>query len=306
MRSYLLRRLAGSVMVLWGVATLVFLMVHLIPGDPVVMMLDIHASSERVVQLRDQLGLNDPLLAQYARYMRDLVQLDLGRSLRSNRLVTDELASRAWPTFQLALSGMALAVVLGVIAGAIAAAKRNTWVETVVMSTATVGVTIPSFLLAMLLVMVFSLNLRWLPSMGAGTWRNLVLPSLSLGFLYSALIARVTRTAMLESLAMDYITVARAKGLTQGSILFRHALRNALIPVITIIGIYFGLLLGGTLVIETVFSWPGLGTLAVNSILARDFPVTQGIVLFLALSFSVLNLLVDLTYGLIDPRIRFQ
>lgn len=306
MQQFIIRRLLASLVVLWGVSTLIFLMVHLIPGDPASVMLGVRATPARVEALREGMGLNDPLPTQYFRFFGDLARGDLGRSFRTNRPVAHEIRVRMWPTAQLAFSGMGLALIIGVFAGVMAAAHRDTWVESLVMAIAMIGISVPNFVLGMLLMLFFSMRLRWLPSMGYGTWQHMVAPVLSLGFLYSAIVARICRSSMVEILGMDYIRSARAKGLSNRVVLYKHALKNGLIPVVTIAGLYLGVLLGGTVVIETLFSWPGLGRLAVESILARDYPMIQGIILVIATGFVIINLLVDLSYGFLDPRIRYE
>jgi peptide/nickel transport system permease protein len=269
-------------------------------------MLDVRADAESIAKLREELGLNDPLPVQYYNFIARLVRGNLGRSFRTNRPVIDEIKPRLWPTVQLAVAGMAGAVVLGGVAGVVAAARRDTWLDSVMMVVAMLGVSIPSFLSGMIGILVFSVYLGWLPSMGHGTIRHLILPAMSLAVLYSAVIARLVRASMIEILNTDYVRTARAKGLPERQTLYKHALRNGLIPVITVVGIYFGLLLGGTFVVETLFSWPGIGRLAVVAILNRDFPVIQGVVLFVAGGLVFVNLVVDLTYGFLDPRIRYN
>ncbi len=306
MQQYIIRRILSSFVVLFGISTLIFFMIHLIPGDPAAVMLGVRATPERVAALRQSMGLDEPLLRQYAGFFADLARGDLGRSFRTNRPVGYEIQIRMWPTIQLALTGMGLALLIGIVAGVLAAAHRDTWVESLVMIIAMIGISVPNFVFGMLLLLFFSVRLRWLPTMGYGTWQHLVAPTLSLGFLYSAIIARIARSSMVEILGMDYIRAARAKGLSERVVLYKHALKNGLIPVVTIAGLYLGVLLGGTVVVETLFSWPGLGRLAVESILARDYPMIQGIILVIATGFVIVNLLVDLSYGFLDPRIRYE
>ena len=306
MQQYIIRRILSSFVVLFGISTLIFFMIHLIPGDPAAVMLGVRATPERVAALRQSMGLDEPLLRQYASFFADLARGDLGRSFRTNRPVGYEIQIRMWPTIQLALTGMGLALLIGIVAGVLAAAHRDTWVESLVMIIAMIGISVPNFVFGMLLLLFFSVRLRWLPTMGYGTWQHLVAPTLSLGFLYSAIIARIARSSMVEILGMDYIRAARAKGLSERVVLYKHALKNGLIPVVTIAGLYLGVLLGGTVVVETLFSWPGLGRLAVESILARDYPMIQGIILVIATGFVIVNLLVDLSYGFLDPRIRYE
>lgn len=306
MQQFIIRRILIAFVVLFGVSTFVFFMVHLIPGDPATVMLGVRATPTRVAALRESMGLDEPLVVQYGNFLLNVVQGDFGRSFRTNRPVVHEIQVRMWPTVQLALAGMGLALLIGIASGVLAASKRDTWVESAVMVLAMIGISIPNFVLGMLLMLFFSVHLRWLPTMGYGTPFHLVLPALSLGFLYSAIIARITRSSMVEILGMDYIRSARAKGLSEQTVMYKHALRNGLIPVVTIAGLYLGVLLGGAVVIETLFSWPGLGRLAVESIAARDYPMIQGIVLVLATGFVFVNLLVDISYGFLDPRIQYN
>lgn len=306
MQQFIIRRILVAFVVLFGVSTFVFFMVHLIPGDPATVMLGVRATPSRVAAIRESMGLDEPLISQYGNFLLNVVQGDFGRSFRTNRPVVHEIQVRMWPTVQLAFAGMGLALLIGIASGVLAASKRDTWVESAVMVVAMAGISIPNFVLGMLLMLLFSVQLRWLPTMGYGTPLHLVLPALSLGFLYSAIIARITRSSMVEILGMDYIRSARAKGLSEQTVMYKHALRNGLIPVVTIAGLYLGVLLGGAVVIETLFSWPGLGRLAVESIAARDYPMIQGIVLVLATGFVFVNLLVDISYGFLDPRIQYN
>jgi len=306
MQQFIIRRILVAFVVLFGVSTFVFFMVHLIPGDPATVMLGVRATPSRVAAIRENMGLDEPLVVQYGNFLLNVVQGDFGRSFRTNRPVVYEIQVRMWPTVQLAFAGMGLALLIGIASGVLAASKRDTWVESAVMVVAMIGISIPNFVLGMLLMLLFSVHLRLLPTMGYGTPLHLILPALSLGFLYSAIIARITRSSMVEILGMDYIRSARAKGLRDRKVMYKHALRNGLIPVVTIAGLYLGVLLGGAVVIETLFSWPGLGRLAVESISARDYPMIQGIVLVLATGFVVVNLLVDISYGFLDPRIQYN
>lgn len=305
-QKFIIRRILSAFVVLFGISTIIFFMVHLIPGDPAAVMLGVRATPDRVAALRQNLGLDEPLLRQYVTFLGNVVQGDLGRSFRTDRPVGHEIRVRMWPTIQLALAGMGLALVIGIVAGVLAAAHRDTWIESLVMIVAMIGISVPNFVFGMLLILFFSIQLRWLPTMGYGTWQHLVAPALSLGFLYSAIIARIARSSMVEVLGTDYIRSARAKGLNERMVLYKHALKNELIPVVTIAGLYLGVLLGGTVVIETLFSWPGLGRLVVESILARDYPMIQGLILVIATGFVLVNLLVDLSYGFLDPRIRYE
>ncbi|MBA7493875.1 Glutathione transport system permease protein GsiC [subsurface metagenome] len=285
---------------------LIFLLVHLIPGDPAAQMLGHMATTESVARLRESMGLNDPLPTQYIRFIKKALVGDMGRSFRSNRTVVYEISKRLWPTVQLAITGVGIAFILGITAGIIAAAKKDTWIDSLVMIFAMFGISMPNFVLGMFILLLFSIRLGWLPVMGYGTLRHLIGPAVSLGLLYSAIMARLVRSSMIEVLGMDYIRTARAKGVPNRVVFYKHALKNSLIPVITVAGMYLGVLLGGTVVIESLFSWPGIGRLAIEAIYARDYPLVQGIVLLVATAFVFINLIVDLSYGLLDPRIRYE
>ena len=295
-----------AILILFGVTLLIFLLVHLIPGDPAAQMLGVMATTESIAELRESMGLNDPLPTQYVRFIKKALVGDFGRSFKSNRPVKDEILIRLWPTVQLAIAGVGIAFIIGITAGTIAASKKDTWIDYLVISFTTLGMSVPNFVLGMFIILVFSIWLGWLPTMGYGTPKHFIGPVLSLGSLYFAIMARLTRSSMIESLGMDYIRTARAKGLPNKVVLYKHALKNSLIPVVTVAGMYLGVLFGGTIVIETLFSWPGIGRLVVGAVYARDYPVIQGVVLYMATAFVFINLLVDLSYGLLDPRIRYE
>jgi peptide/nickel transport system permease protein len=305
MASYVFRRLAAAVLVLLAVSVLVFLMSHLTPGDPATLMLGENASAAQVARLRHELGLDRPLAVQYGRYLGSLLRGDLGRSIRSGRPVAREIWERFPPTLQLTLAAMAVAVASGVLLGAAAAASRRRLVETLVMSTSLVGISMPSFWLGLLLILLFGLVLRWFPIAGGQGWQALVLPAVTLGAQAAAVLARLTRTSLLDVLPSDYVRTARAKGVAGRQVLLRHALRNALIPVVTVMGLQFGALLGGAVIVESVFARSGLGLFAVTAVTARDFPVIQGIVLFAAAVYALVNLAVDVAYVALDPRISY-
>lgn len=306
MYAYLARRLLATIPVLFGVSLLVFSMLHLVPGDPVKMMLsEFQTTPEQLAKLRSQLYLDKPLPVQFARFVRGAVTGDLGYSIRTKRPVTAEIAANLPSTLELAVTGLAIAMVIGVTLGVLAAVKQHTWLDAGSMFFALIGVSMPSFWLGLLLIFALSLKIKLFPATGGGDVKHLVLPALTLGLSASAIIARLTRSSMLEVLRQEYITTARAKGLREGHVILGHALKNALIPVVTIFGLQFGQLLAGTVVIETVFGRPGIGRLVVDAILAKDFPLVQGIVLFVAVSYVLVNLIVDLLYALIDPRIRY-
>lgn len=307
MTKYILRRLLICIPVLLGLTIIIFAMVHLLPGDPAqVMLAQSGATPQAIAKLRSQLGLDLPLPVQYANYMRDLFRGDLGSSLFTYRPVAEIIRQNAGATMELALSAILLAIVVGVLLGVLAAVFRDSWIDQLAMTLAVVGVSMPGFWLALLLILLFSVHLGLLPSGGQGTFKQLILPAFVLGFNSAAVIARLVRSSMLEVLNQEYINTARSKGLGEARVVLRHAFRNALIPVITVTGLQFGFLLGGTVVTETVFARQGLGRVAVDSILYKDFPVVQGIVLFVAVIYMLVNLVVDICYMYIDPRIRCQ
>lgn len=307
MYRFLLGRLLATIPVLLGVSFLVFMMLHLVPGDPVKMMLsEFQTNPQQVELLRSQLYLDRPLPQQFGRFIWNALHGDLGLSIRSKRMVTLEIGQNLGPTLQLAVAALLVAIVVGVTLGILAAIKQGTWLDLAPMIVALAGVSMPSFWLGLLLIYLFSLRLGWFPATGAGGLDHLFLPALTLGLGASAIIARLTRSSMLEVLRQEYITTARAKGLRELLVILRHGLKNALIPVVTIFGLQFGNLLAGTVVVETVFARPGIGRLIVDAILAKDFPVVQGIILLSATAYVVVNLLVDIAYGFLDPRIRFS
>ena len=303
---YALQRLILAVPVLIGVSVLTFLMLHFVPGDPVAAMFigQGGAKAEQLEEVREQLGLNDPLPVQYANYMKGVVQGDLGRSIRTNEPVSEMISRNFPPTLQLTLASMVLAMVLGVTLGVVAAIKRGTVIDNLTMVVALAGVSMPSFWLGLLLISVFSIRLGWFSIIGGAGWQNLVLPSVALGFAAAAIIARMVRSSLLEVLGENYITTARAKGVAERRVIIRHAFRNAAIPVLTIVGLQFGGLLAGAVIVESVFSRQGLGRMLVNALQSRDFPVAQGGVLFVATVYVLVNLFVDLLYGVVDPRIQ--
>lgn len=306
MLNYIVRRLLLAIPVLWGVVTLVFLALRLIPGDPAQVMAGEAAPFEVVQAIRREFGLDRPLIVQYGMFLGRLVRGDLGRSVRSRAPVTTEIAARFPATVELALASMVVATLIGVTAGILAAIYQNTVVDYVGMVIALLGISVPVFWLGLVLMWIFSVQLGWFPVVGRGTLRHLVLPAVALGASAAGMIARMTRSSMLEVLRQDHIRTAWAKGLPSRAVHLRHALRNALIPVVTIVGLQVGGLLGGAVLTETVFAWPGIGRLAVDSILNRDYPVVQGVVILVAAVFVFTNLTVDLLYSFIDPRIRYE
>lgn len=293
--------------VLLGVVFLVFLLLHLVPGDPAIVMAGERASPEQLERMREQLGLNDPVYVQYFRYLGNALQGDLGESVRNDRPVTREIfQSRYWITMQLAILSIMLAVVIGVTAGVISAVWRNTLVDTAIMLVALFGLSMPNFWLGIMLIFWFSVELLWLPAAGWGSIEQAVLPVITLGTAGAAVIARMTRSSMLEIINQDYIRTARAKGVREAIVINKHALRNALVPVVTVVGLQFGFFLGGSVLTETVYAINGLGRLMVSAINARDFPVVQGAVLVASLSFMFVNLLVDITYRFLNRRIELS
>jgi peptide/nickel transport system permease protein len=304
--TYLARRFLAVIPVLFGVTLAVFSMLFLVPGDPVKMMLaEFVTTPDQIAQMRAQLHLDEPIFQQYGRFVVGALRGDLGTSIRSRRAVSTEIGENVGSTAQLAVASMAVAVAIGVPLGLMAALFRSSWFDAGSMIVALLGVSMPSFWLGLLMIVAFSLHLGWFPATGGGDLRHLVLPAVTLGMIASAIIARLTRSSMLEVLGQDYVRTARAKGLAWWGVVVRHALKNALIPVITIFGLQFGNLLAGAVIVETVFSRPGLGRLIVGGILAKDFPLVQGTVLFVATAYVLINVLIDMAYVFVDPRIRF-
>ena len=305
MYGYVIRRLLLAIPVLIGVSILVFAIIRFIPGDPARAIAGVHATPEFIEQVRRELLLDEGLHLQYYVYMSKILKGDLGRSTFSRRPVTVELAQRFPNTLVLAATAMVIASIIGISAGVVSATRRYSLFDNFSMLAALVGVAAPVFWLGVMFQLLFSVQLGWLPSGGIGTWKHIVLPALTLGLATAALLARITRSSMLEVLGQDYITTARSKGLVERVVINKHAFKNALIPVVTVIGLQFGTLLGGAVLTETVFSWPGIGRLMVDSILARDYPVVQGAVLLLAVFFVMINLVVDIIYAFLDPRISY-
>lgn len=307
MWRYIGRRLGTAIPTLWAVTTIVFFLMRVLPGDPAALQLaQSGASAEAIARLRTQMGLDRPLAVQYGRFLLNVVRGDLGRSLTTNRPVTRVIAEQLPATLELAAAAVGIAIVVGLALGLIAAVRRETWVDTLCMSVAVIGSSVPVFWSGVLFILLFSIALGWLPATGDGGLRYLLMPAVVLGFASSGSIARQTRASVLEAMAQEYVTAARARGLRERAILMRHVLRNALIPVVTVIGLRFGFLLGGAVVTETVFSRRGIGRLLVDAILWKDFPVAQAIVLLVAVSYVVVNLLVDVSYALLDPRVRYD
>lgn len=307
MYAFIARRLLATIPVLLGVSLAVFLMLQLVPGDPAELMLsEFQTTPEQIARLRAQLHLNDPLPVQFGRFVWNASHGDLGYSVRSKRPVSAEIRDNVPSTLQLAIAGLLIAAVIGTVLGVLAAIRQHTWMDASSMFLALAGVSMPSFWLGFLIIFVFSLHIRLFPATGGGDLRHLVMPATTLGLGAAAIIARLTRSSMLEVLNQEYMTTARAKGLRERRVILAHGLRNALIPVVTIFGLQFGQLLAGTVIIETVFGRPGIGRLIVDAILAKDFPMVQGIVLLIATSYVIVNLIVDILYGFLDPRIRYS
>ncbi|MDI9369348.1 MAG: ABC transporter permease [Synergistaceae bacterium] len=306
MLRYFLRRILLLIPVLLGVSIVIFSIVHLSPGDPAEVMLGPSATQEDIANLREQLGLNRPLYVQYGAFLGNALKGDLGRSIRSNAPVIEEVLERFPATLTLAILGMVFAVGIGLPLGLMAALKQNTWVDALCSFIALAGFSIPNFWIALMLMLLLSIYIPILPSSGMDSWKNLIMPTIVLGVQTMAVIARMTRSSMLEVIRQDYVRTAKAKGISDRLILTRHILSNVMIPVVTIAGLYFGHSLGGVVVTETVFSIPGLGRLIVDAIRQHDYPVVQGGVLFFALCVGVVNLMVDLLYAVLDPRIKAQ
>ena len=306
MTRFLLRRLLLTIPVLVGVATLVFSLIHLVPGDPVQAMLGESASPQDVAQLRTRLGLDRPLYEQYISFAGGVVRGDLGTSFRYGTPVTREISARLYRTLQLALAAMSVALVVALPLGILAAVFRATLIDHLAMTTALAGISMPNFWLGPLLAILFSVRLGWLPVAGTGTLANLVLPSVTLGAALAAILARMTRASVLEELRELYVLAARARGLSRTRAVVRHAFRNSLIPIVTIVGLQFGAVLTGTIITETIFAWPGVGRLLIQAISFRDYPLVQGCILFISITYVFVNLVTDLAYGWLDPRIRFE
>jgi ABC-type dipeptide/oligopeptide/nickel transport system permease component len=304
MLRHILQRFFLTLPALWLVLTLVFLMIHIVPGDPVEQMLGEGAAPGEVANLRHTLGLDRPLLAQYGGYLRGLAHGDLGQSFKFQAPVRRIIFERYPATLQLAFLAIVVCAAIAIPAGAFAAKQRGRVTDRVVSVFTLLGLAVPNFALGPVLILLFSIELGLLPVSGRGSAANYILPAATLGAALAAILTRMVRGAMLEELSSDYVRTARAKGLSTRAVLFRHALRNALIPIITILGLQFGTLLAGTIVTETIFSWPGIGRLTVQAISARDYPLLQGCILVIALSYVLVNLLTDILYSVIDPRVR--
>lgn len=306
MLNYVLRRLLGLIPTLLIVAVLVFLFVHLLPGDPARLIAGPEADAQVIALVRQQLGLDQPLHVQFWRYITHVLQGDFGTSMVSRRPVSEEIASRFLPTLWLTITSMIWAVLFGMAIGIAAAVWRNRWPDRLGMTLAVTGISFPAFALGMLLMQIFSVDLGWLPTVGADSWQHYILPSLTLGAAVASVMARFTRSSFVDVLSEDYMRTARAKGVSEAWVVLKHGLRNAMIPVVTMMGLQFGFLLGGSIVVEKVFNWPGLGRLLVDSVDMRDYPVIQAEVLLFSLEFILINLVVDVLYAAINPAIRYK
>jgi len=306
MVRHILQRFLLTLPALWLVLTLVFLLIHIVPGDPVEQMLGEGAAPGQVVELRHALGLDKPLLAQYGHYLSQIARGDLGQSFKFQAPVRHVIFERYPATLQLAFLALLVCAAIAIPAGIFAAHRRGSATDRAVSVFTLFGLAVPNFALGPLLIVLFSIELGWLPVSGRGGPLNYILPAATLGAALAAILTRMVRGAMLEELSSDYVRTARAKGLSTAAVLVRHALRNALIPIITILGLQFGTLLAGTIVTETIFSWPGIGRLTVQAISSRDYPLLQGCILVIALSYVLVNLLTDVLYAFIDPRVRLS
>lgn len=306
MLNYVLKRLLGLIPTLLIVAVLVFLFVHLLPGDPARLIAGPEADAQVIALVRQQLGLDQPLHVQFWHYITHVLQGDFGTSMVSRRPVSEEIASRFLPTLWLTITSMIWAVLFGMAIGIAAAVWPNRWPDRVGMTLAVTGISFPAFALGMLLMQIFSVDLGWLPTVGADSWQHYILPSLTLGAAVASVMARFTRSSFVDVLSEDYMRTARAKGVSETWVVLKHGLRNAMIPVVTMMGLQFGFLLGGSIVVEKVFNWPGLGRLLVDSVDMRDYPVIQAEVLLFSLEFILINLVVDVLYAAINPAIRYK
>lgn len=306
MLKYIIKRILSLIPVILGTTLIVFLILNVAKGDPAKMILGQEATPKQVEELREELGLNDPILIQYGRYMLNLLRGDMGVSYKTGTAVSAEIGARFPFTIMLAFVAISISVLLAIPLGVLAAIKQNSIFDGLSMVVSLIGVSMPGFWMGLLLIIAFSLRLGWFPSFGADEWKSIVLPAATIAFLSMASIARTMRSSMLEVVRQDYVRTARAKGLSEGQVIRRHALRNAMIPTVTAIGLQFGIQMGGSVLTETVFSWPGVGRLMITSIQSRDIPMVLGCIIVFAICFAVVNLLVDLLYGFIDPRMKNQ
>lgn len=303
---YILKRLVGMAVTLILVAMVVFLFVRMLPGDPAWLAAGPEADQQTVELVRQELGLDKPLPVQFVRYIDGLLHGKMGISLRTKRPVETVIAERFMPTFWLTLLSMAWSVVFGMAIGVVSSVWRNRWPDRLCMTLAVSGISFPAFALGMMLIQIFSVQLGWLPTVGASTPVHYILPSITLGAAVASVMARFTRASFIEVMQEDYVRTARAKGVTETLVVVKHTLRNAMIPVVTMMGLQFGFLLGGSIVVEVVFSWPGMGSLLIDAVTMRDYPVIQGLVLLFSFEFILINLVVDVLYGVINPTIRYK
>jgi ABC-type dipeptide/oligopeptide/nickel transport system permease component len=306
MMRFLSLRLLLALPALWLILTMVFLLAHIVPGDPVQQMLGEGARAEDLQQLRHTLGLDLPLGVQYGRYLAGILHGELGESFRFQQPVLRVVASHYPATLELAIVALFVCAAIGIPAGMLAAQRRGSTTDSAIGVFTLFGLSVPNFALGPVLILIFSVDLGWLPVSGRGGISHLILPAITLGAALAAILTRMVRTSVIEELSSDYVRTARAKGLSESRVLFRHAFRNALIPILTILGLQFGTLLAGTIVTESIFSWPGVGRLAVQAIQARDYPLLQGCILLIAISYVFVNLMTDLVYAFVDPRVRFE
>ena len=306
MGRYFVRRILETIPLMLIISIFVFMFIHLLPGDPAKTLAGVEATVEEVEAIREEWGLNDPLIIQYGNYMKDLLRGDMGRSLKSSTPVTELILSRFQYTIQLVLAGVLWAPALGIFIGVMCAIKRGKAFDLGGMLFAIAGLSAPGFWVGLMLIQVFAVNLRWLPSGGLDSWKSLILPSIVMGLGIMAVLARYSRSSMLETLREDYVRTARAKGQKESVVMFRHAFKNSLIQVVTILGLQIGGLLSGSVITETIFSIPGMGRLLVDSIAYRDYPAIQGLLMIFSLQYVLINLFVDLLYGVINPKIRYD
>ena len=306
MLQYIVKRLLGLLPTLLIVGVLVFMFVHLLPGDPARLAAGPDATPETIALVRQDLGLDRSLPEQFVRFATGVLQGDFGRSLRTKRPVSIEVGERFMPTFWLTLAAMSWSVTFGMLIGVVSAVWRNRWPDRLGMTLAVSGISFPAFALGMVLMQIFAVQLNWLPTVGAATWKHYILPSLTLGAAVAAIMARFTRSSFVDILQEDYVRTARAKGLSENVVVIKHGLRNALIPVVTMMGLQFGFLLGGSIVVEVVFNWPGMGRLLVDAVDMRDYPIIQAEVLLFSFEFILINLIVDVLYAVINPTIRYR
>lgn len=307
MTQYIIRRLIQVIPITFGILTLVFSLIHLIPGDPAIQIAGENARPEDVQRVREELGLNLPLWKQYANYLGRLAHGDMGTSFRTQEKVSKEIFARYPATLQLAFGGMVVALLVAFPLGILSAIKRNSWIDNLARFFALIGVSMPSFWFGPLLIIAFSIHFNWFPVSGREEGlKSLVLPSITMGLALAAILTRMIRVSLAEELGQLYVTTALAKGVSRRSAIFRHALKNALIPVITIVALQFGSLLTGAIITEQIFSWPGLGRLLIQSITTRDYPQVQASIMVIALTYIMVNLMADLLYGIVDPRIKYE